>query len=181
MKNTLKKITSCIFCIALIACSGATAFANDTITKLTELSDYHKQLQKDYEIAMAEGNIDVQNQLIQEADKVLNEMTEISEGMPLTRSNPFGTTYYNYFSKSVWITRSGVVSLSIYPINLAWPSSQIETAWQFIVERHNSDPQWNNEKIMRKQFWCHVNFAGSMKTPWNLEPHKTSINPFTCN
>ena len=71
----------------------------------------------------------MQNELIQKADQVLDEMVEISERKPLTRSNPFGTTYYDYFSNSFWISRDGVMSLSIYPINLAWPSSQIETAW----------------------------------------------------
>lgn len=181
MKKSFKKsMLKYMLSAVMIACCSVTALANDTPKGLSELSDYHKQLQKEYQIAVDEGDVERQNFLIKEADGVLDEMIEQADKLPVTKSNPFGTTYYDYFSKSVWITRD-VVSLSIYPINLAWPSSQIETAWQFIVDRHSSDSHWDNEKIMRKQFWCHVNFAGSMKTPWNIEPHKTSINPITCN
>lgn len=164
----------------MVACCGVTALANDTSKELSEMSDYHQQLQREYQIAVDKEDVEKQNLLIKEADEVLDKMIELADKLPVTRSNPFGTTYYSYFSKSIWIQRD-LISLSIYPINLAWPSSQIETAWQFIVERHSSDPQWDNEKIMRKQFWCHVNLAGKIKTPWNIEPEKTSINPLTCN
>lgn len=179
----MKKILALALATILSVGVTATAFAgtNDTATRLSELSSYHRELKEEYDAAVKANNVELQNELIQKADQALDEMVEISKGKLITRSNPFGTTYYDYFSKSFWISRDGVMALSIYPINLAWPSSQIETAWQFIVDKHSSDKSWKNEKMMRKQFWCHVNLAGSMKTPWNIEPHKTSISPITCN
>ncbi|WP_084295609.1 DUF2599 domain-containing protein [Desulfitibacter alkalitolerans] len=106
----------------------------------------------------------------------------VDTDIKFTRSTG-GTSYYDYFSKSYWITRSDGVSLSIYPVNLPWPRGgvDIEYAWQHILIWHECNDEWDNTSSMRGQFWCHANLAGSIKTPWNIEPWKTSYNPFTCN
>ena len=38
----------------------------------------------------------------------------------------------------------------------------------------------SNENVLKQQYYCHVAY-GTLKTPWNIEPHKSSINSFTCN
>lgn len=181
----MKKIVKIALSLVLVLSFGVSAFASSetqNIQKMSfdELTEYHLQLQEEYGQAVADDDSSKQIGLIEEGNFVLDRIVELAENTPKTR-NAFGTTYYSYFSNSKWIDRNGLISLSIYPINLAWPSSQIETAWQFIVSEHNSHRNWKNESSLRKQFWCHVNFAGSMKTPWNIEPSKTSTNPFTCN
>jgi hypothetical protein len=183
----MKIILKAVLCISIILSFGVNAFASNTTMNYEELSANYKQLQLEYDLAVKNEDLEQQKLLINQGNTVVDQMMEIDEkqlrkmSTRSIKSNPFGTTYYDYFSKSVWINRNGVYSLSIYPINLAWPSSQIDTAWNFIVDKHSSDSRWDNEKVLRKQFWCHANFAGSMKTPWNIEPSKTSINPFTCN
>ena len=36
------------------------------------------------------------------------------------------------------------------------------------------------QKMMKEQFDCHVRY-GNLKTPYNLEPSRTSISQITCN
>ena len=146
-------------------------------------------LKIEYDEAIKNNNTSKQTYLILLADKLLDKLLiefkklENSEGYyynHFTRASSDGE-YYDYFTKSFWITRKGVKSLSIYPINLAWGPAGINKAWAAIKRFHSWNKEWYNEKSLYKQFMCHVNFAGSMKTPWNIEPSKKSINPITCN
>lgn len=87
-----------------------------------------------------------------------------------------------YFTSTGWIIRDGVVSLSLMPKRgLNWLSSSVrENAWNAVVNAYGNSSNWANTSVMKQQFMCHANY-GYIKTPWNLEPHKTSINPITCN
>lgn len=91
--------------------------------------------------------------------------------------------YSDYFNSSSWITRDGMISLSISPkTNSPLRTTQgniqmghANRAFDIISQRHSSDSQWKNNIPMSHQFHCHVQFAGS-KPAWNLEPHRTSTN-----
>ncbi|MBZ9693437.1 hypothetical protein [Clostridium sp. M14] len=41
-------------------------------------------------------------------------------------------------------------------------------------------PIEESEDVLKQQYYCHVNY-GALKTPWNIEPSKSSINSITCN
>lgn len=198
MEKNLKRSISMFMATTLVmATMSQMAFAQDNVsTNMSdvqileeelirlnplELRERYKELKIDYDFAIESGDLEQQIILITEGNIILEKLMAAEEEYQQSSRNVFGTTYKDYFEKSYWITRDGEISLSIYPINLAWSTSQIETTWDIIRGVHESDREWDNTQTMRSQYWCHVNFAGSMKTPWNIEPWKTSINPFTCN
>jgi len=168
------------------------------ITIQEEIISINSELQTlkiEYDEAIQNNNTLKQTQLIFTANKLLDKLViefkklENSDGdynnnfirsKRSTMSNSDGE-YYDYFTKSFWITRNGIKSLSIYPINLPWSAPGINKAWAAIKRFHSWNSEWYNENSLYKQFMCHVNIAGSWKTPWNLEPSNTSPNPFTCN
>ena len=175
------------------------------ITIQEELISINSKLQTiktEYDEAIQNNDTFKQTQLILTANKLLDKQLiefkklENSDGdyyNYLTRANSDGDyynyltransdgEYYDYLTKSFWITRNGIKSLSIYPINLPWSAPGINKAWAAIKRFHSWNSEWYNENSLYKQFMCHVNIAGSWKTPWNLEPSNTSPNPFTCN
>ncbi|WP_036202071.1 DUF2599 domain-containing protein [Ureibacillus sinduriensis] len=89
----------------------------------------------------------------------------------------------DYFEKVEWINRSGVVSLSIYPktyiVNKPVGHELLkhkELSFQLLNERFKDDSRWKNNESLKQQFACHVDFAGTSKVPWNIEPHRTTTN-----
>lgn len=94
-------------------------------------------------------------------------------------------TYSEYFKSVKWITRNGVVSLSIAPSNKLFGSTynnanilalHAATAWELLYKKHKSNSKWKNTSSLEAQFNCHVMFAGPNKVPWNIEPHRTENN-----
>lgn len=88
-----------------------------------------------------------------------------------------------YVSKSSWITRSGTVSLSVHPkTTLTKTRSGNESlavaskSFDLLRKKHGSNSRWKNTNSMRAQWDCHVLLARDMKTPWNLEPHRTTTS-----
>lgn len=75
-----------------------------------------------------------------------------------------------------WITRSGVVSLSLTPVHPF--TIDREAAWSEAVQYFQNHPIYtgiqNSTKYtsMYNQYLCHVYLASGLKTPWNLEPAK---------
>ncbi len=89
-------------------------------------------------------------------------------------------TYDEYFSKVEWITRNGVVSLSITPkstlTNVNNANALMARAFHsfsLLEKKFKSDSRWKNGGSLSAQYHCHVLAAGAAKTPWNLEPHRT--------
>lgn len=93
-------------------------------------------------------------------------------------------TYSQYFSSASWITRSGMISLSVQPKNLVLKASgspnvtaAIRTdSFNKLQARHSGDSKWKNTSSMRNQYLCHVDLAQRFKTPWNLEPHRPTVS-----
>ena len=89
-------------------------------------------------------------------------------------------TYDEYFSKVEWITRNGVVSLSITPKSTLTNVDNANVlmgrafhSFSLIENKFKSDSRWKNGGSLSAQYHCHVLAAGSAKTPWNIEPHRT--------
>lgn len=88
-----------------------------------------------------------------------------------------------YFDSIKWITRSGVVSLSIMPSqqfkNLPTDSSRygaaIEESWGIILRNYSGNSKWKNTASMKGQYRCHAWYAKG-KYPWNIEPHRTETD-----
>lgn len=84
-----------------------------------------------------------------------------------------------YLEYGAWITRDGVVSLSIQPKdNVRNNRATMETAWSIIsspVSGFGSSSYWQNGHTMWLQYLCHFEFANS-KVFWNLEPHRNTSN-----
>lgn len=89
----------------------------------------------------------------------------------------------DYFSKVEWIERNGVTSLSIYPrAYIIYPQTghdfvrHIKESFNRLEEKYGTDAQWKNTDSLNAQYACHVNFAGTSKVPWNIEPHRTTTD-----
>lgn len=146
--------------------------------------DSHQELLEAYEEAVDAGDVEKQEELLEigraSLDYLIAEGEAASDDLPATRANP-SPNFSVYFSSGQWITRNGVVSLSLYPINpKTWSTIAVGYAWDAVTAMYSSSSNWRNASVMREQFYCHALFA-AWKTPWNLEPSKTSINPITCN
>ncbi|MEH3088277.1 MAG: DUF2599 domain-containing protein [Microbacterium arborescens] len=89
-------------------------------------------------------------------------------------------TFQTYFKAGQWITRDGVVSLSLMPRDGGIGNESREGTWTMVKNVFSSSPKWKNTAMMTEQYNCHFKY-GMLKTPWNLEPHRTSINHVTCN
>jgi len=90
-----------------------------------------------------------------------------------TFSSPIGQTkssFSDYFNTVEWITRDGVVSLSID--HKFVPLWKIRDSFNILKSIFESDSEWKNEDSLYSQYACHVQFA-VFKNPWNLEPHRT--------
>lgn len=189
----MKKIVT-LSLTALILASSFTAFAaGNTSSKIVEKGSYTpQQIQQEYNKAIENGDTAKQNDLEKMAREQIDKLKaefNLQKGVegdtisPRSVYDPLQEEYYEkYFNGSSWIDRDGVISLSMYPdAPLTWIGSAPARAWGSIVYKHSSDYRWQNTDIMEDQFYCHYWLAGSFKIPWNIEPHKTSINPVTCN
>lgn len=89
-------------------------------------------------------------------------------------------TFSSFFKSGSWITRDGVISLSLMPRDGGIGNEGSDRTWGTVYARFSPSSNWKNTSVMRQQYNCHF-WYGMIKTPWNLEPSKTSINPITCN
>lgn len=92
-------------------------------------------------------------------------------------------TYYygDYFTQTgKWITRDGVVSLSLYPSSTLLSGTTNEKAlkvadgWDKVVAVHSGNAKWKNKQGLKEQFYCHYGYA-PYKSPWNLEPSRKAV------
>ena len=95
------------------------------------------------------------------------------------------TSFSTYFTKSEWIHRSGITSLSLSqkPDISSSKNSDLNKvikvdAWDKIKSIHTSNDKWYNPEGMKDQFDCHFDFA-KKKNLWNLEPHRPDLDYFS--
>ncbi|MBU3106113.1 DUF2599 domain-containing protein [Clostridium gasigenes] len=92
-----------------------------------------------------------------------------------TRSGSYALA--GYFDYAAWITRDGVVSLSLDPKqSVRTNRSTKNTAWGLLSSSSGgfySDSRWINTQVIKWQYDCHFDFAYD-KATWNLEPNRTA-------
>lgn len=149
-------------------------------------STYYRELNVQYMKAVQSGDQERQEELIQIADDLLDAYISGNNSngiMPLSSG-----TYNDYFEYSKWYADDrgdapeNEYYLSVMPkSNSMWQEPNgAENAWNRLYYMHGQSSHWYNTASMEKQFLCHAHFAGGWKTPWNLEPWRTNVNPFTC-
>lgn len=143
-----------------------------------------ERIQIEYSIAQEKGDIQKMEDLESIARIQLDELVEEVNSIKKSRGNydpDLENSYREYFKSGRWINRE-MWALSLNPKKVPTTSRQKAVAWDSVTYKHSDDRNWNyrNINIMKEQFLCHVRY-GLAKTPWNIEPDKTSINPVTCN
>lgn len=73
-----------------------------------------------------------------------------------------------------------MVSLSLMPRDGGIGNESQSGTWDTVKGRYGSSVKWKNTAKMKEQYDCHFKY-GMIKTPWNLEPSRTSVNFITCN
>ncbi|MDA2474495.1 DUF2599 domain-containing protein [Bacillus sp. CD3-1a] len=104
--------------------------------------------------------------------------------VPLIMRASAPTSWSSFYSSGSWITRDGVISLSLYPKSPAYvksPNPMVQAhhekyRWSVVYNRFSGDKRWKNTGSMKAQLHCHADYAKGHKTPWNLEPHRTTTN-----
>lgn len=142
---------------------------------------YH-DLKQQYDVAVENQDFIAQQALIEEANQLLDTYIEQATTFVSPRIS-YAEMYNTFFASAHWTVRDNMYSLSITPkFGYQWePVSSYEDSWNALYWKHSPDARWTNTSSMKKQYLCHVNFAGGWKVPWNLEPSRTNVNPFTCN
>lgn len=88
--------------------------------------------------------------------------------------------------KSVkWIDRGGKYpwSASVTPTSCgAWLGGGFQSgAWQELLDKTPKSKHWNKKSgtseywSMYNQYFCHADWAGGFKAPWNLEPARPNV------
>lgn len=156
---------------------------------------YEYTLKKASEIDFSEGDFFISlisgDPLTDDALYAVYESSEIERyereqlgmsGFVLAASTP--TKFSDYYSSSKWVNRSDGITLSLNPKKNAWqkPSNPIVEAhlykyrWEVVYNKHKGSSNWDNTASMRAQLHCHADIAKGIKTPWNIEPWRTTSN-----
>lgn len=99
--------------------------------------------------------------------------------MPQLTRDPSYILYY--FNSAMWITRDGLVSLSLNPTQRVRDSSTLrESGWNLLKNPtygQGSNPNWPklqaNANCFYWQYICHWEYANT-KEYWNIEPSRTA-------
>jgi len=180
MKKIYKIVIS-IICTTLICSSSSLTFAAETNSKYSITDIGVTQEESDYILKLYQ---DVYTETNIEQDGVsYHPVASYSMGMAIGGIS--NLTFNDCFKNVSWITRSGVVSLSIMPnskllsstgSNANAAKARADNAFALLKKKYDSSPQWRNTASLYAQFHCHVLGAGKYKTPWNIEPSVTETN-----
>lgn len=149
-----------------------------------------EEMRQAYLQAVEDGDKETQEWLIELGESTLDKEIEFAASSSSSAIVPMADpdeTYWsgqfpNYFFYGRWIDREAGISLSLHPRNGGiWVLSDSNNAWNTVFARFHRNSNWANSASMQEQFFCHWRLASGIKLPWNLEPWKTSVNPYTCN
>lgn len=127
------------------------------------------------EVVYMEPGINIESIELEDGTKI-GDYNYTLVKLPQTRYMQLST----YFSRVAWITRNGVVSLSLNPKDAVRNEmSQATVAWNYLSSTGNggmgATQYWKNTASMRAQYFCHFNFVKT-KSEWNLEPDLTTTD-----
>ncbi|WHY15765.1 DUF2599 domain-containing protein [Peribacillus frigoritolerans] len=110
------------------------------------------------------------------------ESEQISQPTTMTVTAT-ATSYSTYFNSGSWITRDGMVSLSMnHKPYLTGAAGDFESitrkldSWDKLYAKHSGSSKWKNTGGMKDQYNCHFDTIGSYKNPWNLEPSRPDVS-----
>lgn len=90
-------------------------------------------------------------------------------------------TFSSCFDSGKWITRNGVVSLSLKPNStlrmsmVTGSSSMKQYSWEAVKAKFSGSSKWKNTSSMKMQYECHW-YLAIAKSEFNLEPSRGSTN-----
>lgn len=170
MPNRLRKIICYFMSIALVGMIGIPVFASETKEDNPEVvvRVYANSHDEEYilNIPFDDGT-------------VVGDYNYSIEYVTQKTRDPIYITYF--FDYVGWITRDGVVSLSLDPSDdVRKNSSSRDSAWNILKDPTygvGNDANWptqsSNVQTLKWQYDCHWSFANS-KDYWNLEPSRTA-------
>lgn len=135
-------------------------------------------------ISKAENGKEVDAEVSVENKNVLKIEVEPSVQSTFVQIQALSYSYSDYFSSGKWITRDGLISLSLSPKKLVYErhsNPNLHAAigvdsWNKVVNKHSSSSNWKNTAQMKNQYICHRDYAQGFKTPWNLEPARPLVS-----
>ena len=182
-----KKVLSIFLSTILIATTAiipTTSYAESNSESSTSFDFYG--LRVAYYEAVEKGDLDKQRELLSIGREYLDKFKETAELHNIGPRRVDATELYwrgqfsKYFHYGRFETRSGVICLSLSPKLDYWTASDLNGGWNSTFATFHNHTYWKNTECMKDQFYCHAAY-GPISDEWNLEPHKTSVSPITCN
>lgn len=150
--------------------------------------DSFEELYDAYMQAVERGDLVTQAELLEIGKTSLKEEIKMSEQYSIQPAYDAIEAYWRdevlpqYFSYGYFEERYDGTTLSLGNKLSYWSSEDKDTGWTATHISFGKDPQWDNTECMKEQFYCHARLVYALiEKEWNLEPWKTSIDPFTCN
>src|SRR6478752_5483477 len=120
---------------------------------------------------------------IEDENKLKLESKDVNNTEVNNLSVALAATYYStYFSSGKWITRDGVVSLSLTHKPYLFGGTTNERSlkrsdsWNKVKAVHSGNSKWKNTSGLYDQYACHLGTIGSRKNTYNLEPARPDVS-----
>lgn len=185
MYKTISFILVIVMVITFVPLINVDASESSNIYGAYESFD---ELYQAYLKAVEEQDVEEQEHLIEIGRTSLLAEIEIAEGNTPAFAADAMEIYQRevvlpqYFSCSYFETRSNGVTLSLGNKLSYWSANDKSIGWNAVRISYQNNSKWDNTEIMQEQFYCHARLGYSaIESEWNLEPWRTSMNPFTCN
>jgi uncharacterized protein YxeA len=165
-----------LFCMTALLSINVFVVSSSAATNTYGEFNSFIELEEAYYKAIKDRDIDRQNELLKIADETLNNEVLVSQIKskfdPDERVALQG--YDKHISSSSWITRYGMISLSITAKSPDfWSPSDKSTAWNGVFAKHYKHSNWKNPDSMRTQFYRDERLGyATIKSPLNIEPGK---------
>lgn len=150
--------------------------------------DSFPELYNAYMDAVEADDQDLIDELVEIGHTSLQAEIERSESQAIQpRYDPiaaeWAARFPEFFSYGYFENRDSGWTLSMAPhTKHIWSDQEKSDGWQATYCKFKQNVHWDNTNIMREQFYCHARLGYSFaQDEWNLEPWRTSMDPFTCN
>lgn len=128
----------------------------------------------------ADGN-EVETYYEISGDKIIQHVKHIGKNVKYPIVADPVISFESCFKSGKWITRNGVVSLSLKPnatlrmSMITGSSSMRKYSWSAVKSKFSRSKKWKNTTSMKNQYECHWYFA-FYKSEFNLEPSRPTTD-----
>ncbi|WP_302396316.1 DUF2599 domain-containing protein [Eggerthella sinensis] len=171
-----------VFAVALMCCLlCAPAVAHADESNIYAPFDSFSELHDAYIVAVEDGDENTIAWLEDIGRSSLRAEIEASETAPQPR--PYVRDYFDYAEfRGSSVSNANLAMMPKGNFKYAWSDVDKLNGWNTIYFNFSNDYRWANTSTMKEQFYCHARLVYSVIAgEWNLEPWRTSMNPFTCN